>query len=239
MATAPTKTILVVAAESREFAGILRHCSKTARIGLPVQFARTGELGGRRIVMVANGPGPALAGEAAALAIEKYGPEIAISAGFCGALDPALREGGIFVASTVDAVEQGRSFSGIVPQTAMPFATGRLLSMNRVARTVEEKRKLRATGASAVEMEAAAVALAAEKWSVPFSCLRVVTDRADEAFAIDFNEMRDAAGRFSRARIMRKAMARPAFYIPELLRIDRRSRSAAQILGGFFASCQF
>jgi nucleoside phosphorylase len=111
--------------------------------------------------------------------------------------------------------------------------------VDQVAQTVEHKQRLRATGASVVEMEAGAVAFRAEKWGIPFTCLRVVTDRADEGFAIDFNVMRDADGRFSRARILRKVMERPGVYVPELLRIQRRCRAGARVLGDFIASCQF
>ena len=196
-----------------------------------------GELNGCRMVMVADGPGPVLAGKAADLAGEKYGPDVSVSVGFCGALDPALRECDVFVASSVEA--EGATFPARPPRTASPFAAGRLTSMDRVAQTVEEKRRLRGGGASVVEMEAGAVALRARNWGVPFSCLRVVTDRADEGFALDFNRVRDADGRFSRLRIVATACRRPWVYFPELFRIQRRSRAAARVLGDFIASCQF
>jgi nucleoside phosphorylase len=237
MATAPIRTILLVAAESREFAGLLRRCSSTARLALPLEFARMGELNGYRMVMVAHGPGPALAGKAADLAREKLAPDVSVSIGFCGALDPALQHGDVFVASVVEA--GGVIFPARPPQSSSPYVTGRLTSMDRVAQTVEDKRRLRAGGASVVEMEAGAVALRAQRWGVPFSCLRVVTDSAGEGFALDFNRVRGADGRFSRLRILAAASRRPWVYFPELFRLQRRSLAAAKILGDFIASCEF
>ena len=52
--------------------------------------------------------------------------------------------------------------------------------IDHVAQTADEKRRLRAGGASAVEMEAGGVAERARARDVPFYCVRVVTDLADE-----------------------------------------------------------
>ncbi len=90
-----------------------------------------------------------------------------------------------------------------------------------------------------MDMEAAAVGVRAGRWGRPFGCWRVVTDRADEGFAFDFNSVRDGKGRFSRLRIVRKAVQRPCVYVPELVRLERRCREAAETLGEFIAGCRF
>jgi adenosylhomocysteine nucleosidase len=205
------RTWLMVAAERREFDGILKRFGASLYLDWPAEFAREARYRGDRFLMIANGPGPRLVEKALEKKIEVDGM---ISTGFCGALDEALRVGDIV------------SGEGI-------------LSMDRVVVTVEEKRALREkTGAAAVEMEAAAVAKKAAEWGVPFRSIRVVSDAALEDMPLDFNEYRDAEGRFSRTRIALAALARPFTRVPALLRLDRNSRIAARSLGDYFAHCR-
>jgi len=107
--------------------------------------------------------------------------------------------------------------------------------MDRVASTAAEKSELRETGADAVEMEAAAVAAKAKDWNLPFYAIRVVTDTATESFPLDFNHMRDADGRFDRARIIMAALRSPGVIFPELVKLNKRCKSAAKALGEFIA----
>jgi nucleoside phosphorylase len=108
-----------------------------------------------------------------------------------------------------------------------------------VAVTVEDKRRLRGTGASAVEMEAEAVCSRAADWNVPFYCVRAVSDGAQDAFALDLNSVRDRNGRFSKARIVMQALRNPVRLLPELWRLKRNSDLAAKNLGEFVADCSF
>jgi len=93
--------ILLVAAEPREFDGLLRFCSDVRKPGWPVYWARFGESGGRQLWMVANGAGAAHAGKAVEVAYPACLPDAIVSMGFCGALDPALSIGDVFVAKAV------------------------------------------------------------------------------------------------------------------------------------------
>ena len=47
-----------VAAEAREFLGLLRHAERAIKLNWPVDFARKIWLNGKAAVLVANGPGP-------------------------------------------------------------------------------------------------------------------------------------------------------------------------------------
>jgi adenosylhomocysteine nucleosidase len=220
------RTWLVVAAERREFDGILKRFGTSLRLDWPgVGFARQSERNGDRWLLVASGPGPALVQKALGHRIDVSG---IISTGFCGALDPALRVGDIVV----------RNDSRV--QSGMPFVRGQILSTDRVAVSAEEKRGLRArTGALALEMEAAAAARKAVEWAVPFHCIRVVSDTAEADLPLDFNLYRDREGHFSRVRIAVAAMARPFSVMPALLEFDRNCRRAAEVLGEFLADCRF
>jgi nucleoside phosphorylase len=123
-------------------------------------------------------------------------------------------------------------------QDCLPHKTGTLLSIDRVACTAKEKSEFERTGAAAIEMEAAAVAQKALGYNIPFYCIRVVTDTADEDLPLDFNRYRDADGRFSRAKILAAAFRRPMLF-PELMKLNKRSKNAAQALGDFIAGTRF
>ena len=223
-------TWLIVAAEAQEFAGILRQAKAAGPFTIEgVQFAREIAWNQHRWILIANGPGPRLV-NSAMRSIAKLGMhvDVVMSTGFCGALDPALRVGDIVI-------------SGAAPvQSTMPYVQGEVWSTDRVAVTKGEKRRLfEETSAAVVEMESAAVAEHAARWGVPFHCVRVVSDSADHDMPLDFNNYRDADGRFSRARIALAAMARPFTAIPALLQLDGNCRHAAGKLGEFLAHCEY
>jgi adenosylhomocysteine nucleosidase len=222
--------LVFVAAERRELEGLLRHLEGVARPDWPLDFARTGRLNGREVAMVANGPGPRLAGDA----VDAVGKmEALISIGFCGGLVGSLQACDIFVATEVAGVGPA-----LAPTSSRPFKTGKLLSIDRVVSTAAEKAALAKT-ADAVEMEAAAVAARAREWNVPFYAVRVVTDASYESFPLDFNQMRRPDGRFSRARILGAAMRRPLAVFPELIKLNRTTKRAARALGDFLADSRF
>lgn len=231
--------ILLVVAERRELTGILRRCRQVARLEWPLEFSARAELNGQSLIMLANGPGPALAAEAVRQACDRERVDAVLSAGLCGALDPALRLGDIFVASRVEDPQAAVSYTAGMPRTQRGYQSGCLISIDRVVQTVEEKARWRAMGAAVVEMEAAGVAAEARKANLPFFCVRVVMDEAKESFALDLNSLRRPDGRFSRPRILRAVLARPGVLLPELIRIERRSRLAARVLGDFIGDCRF
>jgi nucleoside phosphorylase len=172
-----------------------------------------------------------LAGEAA----DAAGPnvDVVLSVGLCGALVEELEVGQIVAGSSINGVEIDR------PRCQMKAVSGPIASVDRVAQTVAEKRRLRETGAIAVEMEAAAVLERAREWKVPFYCIRAVSDRASEGFALDLNAARDEVGRFKASRVLGQAIRRPWVGFPELWRLRRNSEVAAKALGEFIGNCSF
>lgn len=229
--------MLLVAAEPREFAALVRLCDDVRRLAWPVRWAREGRLGGRRLYLVANGAGAARAAAAVDAAHAACRPGALVSMGFCGALDRALRPGEVFVAT---AVQGGGGFFCVEPPGASRgHASGLLATVDQVIGTAEEKRVLRASGAAAVDMEAAGVAGRARAYALPLFCVRAVTDTADESFATDFNAALRSDGSFDTIGLFRQALRNPAVRVPELLRLRRRCAAAARNLGEFIASCRF
>jgi adenosylhomocysteine nucleosidase len=226
--------LVFIAAEPREFAGLLRHTELASKLDWPVSFARMARLKGNAVLLVADGPGPKLAARAVNTAREREKVEGLISIGFCGALDPALAPCDIFIATEVLGVGTCSMPAGL----GRAYKTGKLLSIDRVASTVSEKSELRKSGADVVEMEAGAVAERAEHFNVPFYAIRVVSDAAGESLPLDFNQVRDAEGRFDRVKVLAAASRRPGIF-PALLKLNRRCKAAARILGDFIADTRF
>lgn len=224
------RTWLLVAAERREFDGILKRMGSSQNLSRPgVKFARRAEWKGDRWWMAANGPGTELVRQALRTMNSETGNvDGIISTGLCGALDPALRVGDIVVAGEGSLVSSAR------------FMRGAVHTVDRVIGTAGEKRTLReGTGAIAVDMEAAAVEAEAAERRVPFLCVRAVSDAAGDTLPLDFNRYRDARGDFSRSRIALAAVAHPFTVLPQLMEFDRNCRHAADALGEFLADCQF
>lgn len=214
----------MIAAEAREFAGLMPFLDGLEEFAWGLDYAVSALGQGRRWVLAANGPGPRLARQAAAGALERVQGTV-ISTGFCGALDPSLAVGDIFVAATVLDAASGAQYGTGTPG-------GVLLSGDRVFVTAREKAELHeSTGAKAVDMEAAAVAQTATEFGRAFRCVRVVSDAVDQDLPLDFNRYRDASGRFSKRRILSAALAHPFKVLPHLIQLDRQARYAARQLG--------
>ena len=167
----PSSTkIAIVAALEREVWPLVKDWSSVSRR----------EYGGRwfkffekdRLVLVCGGMGPEAARRAAEAIISLYQPELVISTGFAGGLDPALQAGHTLTPRhVIDACDGSRTDSGT--------GEGVLVSFETIA-DVEQKAKLaKAYGAQAVDMEAAAVARAAEAHGVRFLACKVISDAND------------------------------------------------------------
>jgi adenosylhomocysteine nucleosidase len=229
--------IVAIAAEEREFTGLLQHAVRREPVPLPLRFACRASIGGEPWLLAAHGPGPALAAFAteAALGVEPH-PRALLSTGLCGGLQPHLRAGDVLIGAGVRA-ESG-AWTCAQPKSDRGAAAGVVWSQDRVAWCAAEKRALQQQGADAVEMEAAAVAHSALRHSLPFFCIRVVSDALADDMPFDFNQYRDAEGRFNIGAIGRAALRRPAA-IPALIGLARRSARAGRNLGDFLADCQF
>jgi adenosylhomocysteine nucleosidase len=226
--------LVFVAAERRELDGLLVHLNEVVKPDWPLDFVRVGRLNGRPVVLVANGPGPKLAGDAVDVVKQNQSMDGLISTGFCGGLEPSLQVCDIFVATEVVGVAPAAT-----PASPRSFKTGKLLSIDRVVSTVQEKTQLGKGGADAVEMEASAVAARAKTYEIPFYAVRVVTDTCEESFPLDFNQLRSGDGHFSRARIVGAALRKPARLFPELIKLNKRTKRASEALGDFLADARF
>jgi adenosylhomocysteine nucleosidase len=237
--------ILYVASEASELKPFAAMLTGLRKLKWPVDYAFEGILEGRRVMLAANGAGPKLASRAVEIAIRAITVaelsssklEAVVSAGYCGALDPNLRESQIVVATQVLDLARNQAFDCAPVSSETECASGLLASQDRIAIDSVEKQQLLSHGALAVDMEAAGVATRTKTAGLPFFCIKVVSDRADEVFHLDFNRMRTAEGRIARGKISLHAVTHPKT-IPGLLRLRRRTQDAAKALGNFLVSCR-
>ena len=229
--------LLLIAAEPREFQGLMKFCRKVRRLDWPVHWARSAELQGREAVLVANGAGAARATAAVDVVAASVELSLICSMGYCGALTEEMPVGAIFLADRVQTCD--REYVTVRPACDRPHFTGVLASIDHVAQTAAEKNKLRGGGASAVEMEAGGAAKRALELGIPLCCIKSVMDLAGESLQLDFNAALRSDGRFDTMQLIAASCRRPLSLLPELMRLGKRSRTASRTLGEFVGDCRF
>jgi nucleoside phosphorylase len=231
--------LLMVAAEPREFSGVLKNAHQSTAVRLSgAHWARSVKLSANEVLLVTNGAGRWRAAAAVDSAVAfGFKPRAIASIGFCGALAPELTVADVVV---VDRLAEGAKTYQTVPVSgAGQFVRGGLITVDHVARTAEEKRVLSATGAKVVDMEAAGVAERAQGMAVPFLGVKAVTDLAGETLENDFQQTLRPDGHFDTIGILESGFQKPLTRIPEMVRLMWRCARAARALGVFFADCQF
>jgi len=123
-------------------------------------------------VLVCGGIGAAAARRATETVIQEVRPGRVISAGFAGALDASLQVGDVLEPRTVINAADG-------VRTEVGAGTGILVSSATVAGKEQKSRLGKAYGASAVDMEAAAVAQGAQARGVEFAAVKAISDAVD------------------------------------------------------------
>src|SRR6202163_1736928 len=165
--------IAIIAAMEREVRPLIRSWKVRTNV-------RTLEHGGRRYRLFENGEATLVCGgigaEAARRATEavmlEVNPVRVISVGFAGALDASLQVGHVFEPCIVINAADG-------VRTDVGSGEGILVSSSTVAGKEQKIRFGKAYGASAVDMEAAAVAQGAQARGVEVGAVKVISDVAD------------------------------------------------------------
>jgi adenosylhomocysteine nucleosidase len=210
--------IAIVAALEREVRPLIRswRVSEKEHEGRRFRFFE-----GDHAIVVCGGIGTESARRAAEAVIVLYAPGIVYSAGYAGALDPALKVGDVFRPLRVIRAEDGSSVS-------LAEGQGVLVSYGQVA-SPEQKSKLRESfSALAVDMEASAVAHAAEVHGAEFAVIKVISDELDFDFPAT-DQFVDATGHFHEFRFALFAAIRPWLW-PRVLRLARNSNRATRAL---------
>ena len=210
--------VAIVAALEREVRPLVKHwrVREKEHDGRRFRFFETGEF-----VLVCGGIGSDAARRAAEAVIVNHEPSVVCSAGYAGALDPRLKVGEVIRPARVVNAGDGSSVQ-------IAGGEGILVSYPAVA-TPAQKAKLRESyQAHAVDMEAAAVARAAEARGVAFCALKVISDEFDFEFP-PTDRFVDSEGRFHEMGFAWFAAVRPWLW-PSVMRLARNSGCASRIL---------
>ncbi len=161
---------------------------------------------------------------------------ICIAAGFAGALKPAYKVGDIVAAEAVQQLGNPKTIQCSRRLHVAAFfdkaeRIKMLLTADRVIATADEKKKL-SPFADAVDMESYAVLSVAAAHGVPAAAIRVISDRFDEDIPVEIDMTVDEHGRVSAGGVARY-LARHPLQLPALIRLGRKSRTAAEALANF------
>ncbi len=188
--------ILIFYAFAREVGAFRRRIKPTLALGDPHLKGFRAQIGGIQIAAVATGMGFDRASAAARRAFDLFpDPEIVIGTGVAGALSSGLAAGDLVLADRIIARDHDatvRHVAVIADQNLaelgrflrlarVEYSTGAILSSRLLLGTGAEKRAAKTlTGAIAVDMETAAIALEAERLGLRFAVMRAVMDAVDE-----------------------------------------------------------
>jgi len=151
-----------------------------------------------------------------------HSPELVLTCGFAGGLNPDLKLGDIIFETSDETLR-----TKLLGAEAKPL---KFFCADRIATTVAEKKKLRAeTGADAVEMESAAIHAVCRERGIPCATVRVISDTADEDLPLDFNALARPDKNIDFGKLA-WAIAKSPGKIPALMKLQRQTQFAAQQL---------
>ena len=215
--------VAIVAALEREIAPLVRRWRAIDReySGKRFRFFES-----EQRVAVCGGIGPQAARRAAEAIISSYRPALVQSVGFAGALDESLRVGQVFEPrQVIDAGDGSRLDTGC--------GSGVLVSFSSVTGKDQKSRLATAYQAQAVDMEAAAVAKAAEAHGLRFAAVKVISD--DASFAMPSMErFIGDDGRFRSVAFGLHAAVRPWLW-SSVFRLARNSTEASHRLSEYLS----
>jgi adenosylhomocysteine nucleosidase len=218
----------IVAAYRAEIASLLHRARSVRRA---VKGAIGLDLPGGDAVLVISGAGAQNAVRATRWLIGNHALSGLISIGFAGGVAAGATRGVVLAASSVvDAVSGEQYTCAMRFQNQAGCLNGRLVTVPFVASSRAQKASLgERWQASAVDMEAAAVAREAAAASLPFGSFKAITDGPDDELAIDFQRCLTPNGGLSSVKIVREGL-RGWQPFRSLVLLSQNSRAAAQSL---------
>jgi adenosylhomocysteine nucleosidase len=212
--------VAMVAALEREVRLLVKRWGRVEReyLSRGFKFFESGQA-----VLVCGGIGAESARRATEAAIALYEPELVLSVGFAGALDPGLKVGEIFSPSRVIDARDGSSVETVT-------GDGVLVSAATIA-GVEQKVKLAESyGARAVDMEAAAVARGAHARGVRFMAVKAISDESTFVMP-SLDRFVDRDGQFRESAFAASLAAQPWLW-SKGFQLARNSAKASRALCG-------
>ncbi len=170
---------------------------------------------------VAGGVGPAAATVATRAMIARYHPQALISAGVAGALLRTLKVGAVITPNVIVDSSTGTEFRSDI-------GGGILVTASQVAGAAAKQMLVDKFHASAVDMEAAAVAEVAQQEGISFRCVKAISDEADFVM-LPLDQFVNEAGRFLTGKFLAWAVFRPGRW-GAILALARNTKRASKAL---------
>ena len=150
-----------------------------------------------------------------------------ISYGWAGAISCGVKPPEVYpVAEVIDARTGERFFTEeAAPVNGVPL---RLVTLDHVARADEKRPLAERYKAVLVDMEAATVARLARAHSIPFRCIKGISDGYTDRLP-DFNRFLDRSGQLRMPAFVAHALLTPRYW-PALARMGANSRAASLAL---------
>lgn len=204
-----------------------------------------GVLGERRLAMVQAGVGAKRATAATEALVNGHQPRWVVAAGFAGSLSEEVHTGDLIMATEVGdeagavlamdlRLDSGAGVSsGEGAGRSVRVHTGRLLTLDRIIRSAEEKRAVGAKHAAlAVDMESMAVARVCRDRQVRFLAVRVISDDLSHDLPPEVLSVLGPSRTF-RAGAVVGALLKRTGAVKELWRLRNQAKSAARRLASF------
>ncbi len=234
------ETIGVIAAMPQERSALLRLIKDSKRISLGTVRCDRFQLPGRDCLLVTSGMGLERATQAAQVLVEATNPNLLISVGVAGAVNPDLEIGTVVVSGNTCLLDKG------VPVQFQPLA---LLS-DAACQAVEQALKphhARLVVGTAVtthgsqylqkqptemknpvlEMETNGIARVAAEHGIALLSIRAISDGPQAPIPFALDEMMDEHSNLRMGEIVRMMLRHPRI-MPALLRMGRNTRLAAE-----------
>lgn len=238
-------TIGLIAAMPEEVSPMLKLIGKYQREKTGSFELYRFSLGGKKVVLVRSGMGAKHATSATRLLIEAANPDVILNFGFAGAVTSGPRVEDLVLAEQVFSYDGSQFRREGMPAAALVdkmFCLGKEVFLNnniyrstfittlkitektRLAKILPENCSL-----PAVEMESAAIAVAAAEAHIPFAALRAISDAADEELSFSLDEFTDSDMNLKLKKVL-LTVARKPWIIPQLMRLARNSNAAGKSL---------
>lgn len=231
--------IAVVAALSIEVGDLIDQLTGVRRYLVASMPVLEGELKGKIVVVGVCGVGRQAARRGTEILLAGHRPRWVVSAGFAGALNPALARNDIVLPHEIVSLE-GSCVTVAVPEGLLGGfrgRRGRLLTVDRLITTAAEKGDLaQSQGADLVDMETSAVAQVCGERSVRFLSARVVSDDARGDLAPEIADLLSHSGSYRVGAALRALWKRPAS-LKDFWRIHEQALEASDRLARLVVHC--
>jgi adenosylhomocysteine nucleosidase len=175
-------------------------------------------------------------------------PKLVLTCGFAGGLNPELKLGEVVFETSFPSSSRRESAQTEIGNQLEPTHVGcyeqlvaagakpaKFFCADRIATTVDEKRKLREeTGADAVELESGAIHAICRERGIPCATVRVISDTANEDLPLDFNRLSKPDMNLDYGKLA-WAIAKSPGKIGALRRLQQNCQSAANQLAAVLA----